>query len=65
MNWTTSIRNSTGDIALEIDLYDQWEQMETDHVTLFMLAGAFLHEQPTNNLTKQVHKCLGIRRRVA
>ena len=65
MNWTTTIRNSTGDIALEIDLYDQWEQLENDSITLHMLAGAFLHEQPTNSHTARVHKCIGIRRRVA
>ena len=65
MNWSTTIRNSEGDITLGLDIYDQWEQLEEDHIGLHLLASAYLNESPTNTVTAQVHRCLGIRRRVA
>jgi hypothetical protein len=65
MNWSTTIRNSEGDIALEIDLIQQWDQISQDSIGLRLLASAYLSPEPTNHMTAQVHRCMGLRRRVA
>ena len=58
MDWRTTIRNSEGDIALGIDIHDQWVQLEEQFAGLHMLAASFVPASPTNELANRANTCL-------
>ena len=61
INYHTSARSSEGDLALGIDLLEQWEDFWESAVSVQLLADAWLRSDgPTNWVAERGYRCLGL-----
>ena len=58
-SWTKQ-NGSAIDLVLGADIADQWNQLDEQFAGLHALAGSFVTPGPSNSITAQAYKCLGL-----